>query len=318
MRSIAKNRSRNPRRSPLPFSFVLGLVVSLAGAVPLGAQEDGELPEDTEPLFNWDLISLEQNNPRFNGSVLTGFHSVRSPGVTPQGGWKLGLGLLYTHEEQFSNASNASVFDRDQVIFNPKVNYGFLKSFEAGLGVTGGYATGRDLETLADGTLIERGEDNLDLNSVDVGIKWNFLDIHRYRVGLAFDTRIATNRGDFGNLPGTFYNLEIDADVALTSRFSVVGNLQFLTSDSAVIDAQVMGDIAATYTFTDQFRGMLFGTIQEDDEARAALGFVGIAGQFVFEQHSFTLAFDLQLNDARRDLRTEEQLDVELSYTFTF
>ena len=54
------------------------------------------------------------------------------------------------------------------------------------------------------------------------------------------------------------------------------------------------------------------------NEADHAVLFIGIAGQYVFEQHSFTLALDFQLNDARREVRTESQIDVEFSYTFTF
>ncbi len=272
---------------------------------------------DVEPLFNWDIISLEQNNPRFNGSVLTGFHSVRSPGVTPYRGWKAGVGLLYTREEQIAEPTE-SLFTRNQLLVNPKLNYGFFRALEAGVGVTAGYASGRELVPLGSGMLEEQEEDNFDLSSVDLGLKWNFLDWRRYRLALSFDTRLAINRGDFGNLPGSLFNLELDGDVALTRRFSMVTNLQLITSDSALVDDQVVMDIAGAYSFTDQFRGMLFGTIQEDDEAGTILGFVGVAGQYVIEQHSFTIAFDLQLNDAKRGIRTEEQVDVELSYTFTF
>ena len=34
-------------------------------------------------IFDWDLVSLEQNSHRYNASVLSGFHNLRSPGVTP-------------------------------------------------------------------------------------------------------------------------------------------------------------------------------------------------------------------------------------------
>jgi len=272
-----------------------------------------------EPLFNWDIISLEQNNPRFNASVLTGFHSVRSPGVTPYRGWKVGLGVYYTREEQVSNVNGVSLFDRDQLLLNPKLNYGFFPSLEAGIGLTGGYAQGRELVTGADGMTVDEREDNLGLNSADIGVKWKFWDEQRFRFALSFDSRIAIDRDEFGNIPGTLFNIELDGDFAVTGRFSMVANLQFLTSASALIEDQVMGDIGALYTFSDRFRGMLFGTLQEDDQAGTVLGFVGIAGQYVFEQHSFTVALDLQLNDAgRRDIRTEEQLDIEFSYTFTF
>jgi hypothetical protein len=277
---------------------------------------------DFRPLFNWDLVSLEQNNPRFNGSVLSGFHSVRSPGVTPYQWFKTGMGILYTREEQVSEATGSTRFTYNQVVVNPKLNYGFWRDFEAGLGVTSTYVTGKELVPDEVGTR-EIDEENVDLNSVDLGVKWGFLEtffpkIQRYHFSLSFDTRLAVNRGDFGMLPANFFNIEVDADFAVTTRFSLVGNLQMLVSDGAALRNQVMADIATLYSFTDQFRGMLFGTIKEDDEARTALGFVGIAGQYVFEQHSFTLAFDLLLNDADREFRSEEQLDIEFSYTFTF
>ena len=45
---------------------------------------------------------------------------------------------------------------------------------------------------------------------------------------------------------------------------------------------------------------------------------IGFAGQYVHNQHSFTLSFDIQLNDADRAIRTEEQIDIALSYTYAF
>ena len=98
----------------------------------------------------------------------------------------------------------------------------------------------------------------------------------------------------------------------------MAGNLQFLTSDSDELENQIIFDIAAVYSFTNTFRGMLFSTIQEDDLARTFLGFIGFAGQYVHKQHAFTLSFDIQLNDADRAIRTEEQIDIALSYTYTF
>jgi hypothetical protein len=297
---------------------VVGLVGALgsAGAWPRALAQ--EVATDIEPLFNWDLVSLEQNNPRFNGSVLTGFHSVRSPGVTPHDGWKTGLGILYTREEQISEAAAANRFSRNQLLVNPKLNYGFAPGFEIGAGFSGSYAMGRTIASDGMGGLVEKKEEGVEASSVDLGIKWNFLDAHRFRLAVAFDTRLALSRNEFGALPANFFNGEVDVDFAITSRFSLIGNLQFLTTDSSDIQNQAIAEIAAAYSFTDMFRGMLFGTIRDDDEAGTALGFVGIAGQYVFQQHSFTVAFDLQLNDARRDVRTQEQLDVELSYTFTF
>ena len=63
---------------------------------------------------------------------------------------------------------------------------------------------------------------------------------------------------------------------------------------------------------------MLFGTLSNESEADGVLFFLGIAGQYIFEQHSFTLALDLQINEARRDIRTQKQVDVEISYAYTF
>jgi hypothetical protein len=289
-------------------------VLLFARPGPLEAQE----VSDSHALFNWDLVSLEQNNPRFNGSVLSGFHSVRSPGVTPFNGWKTGLGILYTREEQISEATNSSLFSRNQVILNPKLNHGFAPGFEAGVGFAGSYTSGREI--VPDGMGGARAEEREELtaSSVDLGIKWSFFDSPPVRLGLAFDSRLALERGVFGALPANFFNIELDADYAFTSRFSLIGNLQYLTTDSARIQNQVLADVAAAYSFTDQFRGMLFGTVHQDELAATVLGFIGIAGQYIAGQHSFTLALDLLINDARRDIRTQEQFDIEVSYTFTF
>ena len=91
-----------------------------------------------------------------------------------------------------------------------------------------------------------------------------------------------------------------------------------MTSDISRIEDEVVVDLAGLYSFTNRFRGMLFASAIEDDEADDVLFFLGVAGQYVFEQHSITVAIDFQLNDAARDVRTQRQLDVELSYTFTF
>lgn len=48
------------------------------------------------------------------------------------------------------------------------------------------------------------------------------------------------------------------------------------------------------------------------------MAFLGFAGQYLYHRHSVALAVDFQVNNVRRDVRTEGQIDVELSYTFTF
>ena len=278
----------------------------------LGAQGRGE---SIEPLFNWDLVSLEQNNQRFNGSALTGFHSIRSAGVTPLGGWKLGVGLLYTGEEQFVRSGGDSLFRRNEVYLNPKFNMGLFEDIELGAGLVAAYANGREL--VNGGPATEDREEGV-LSSADLGAKWKFYDDRQLRLALSFDTRLSLNEGTFGMLRGNYYNVELDGDYAVTRRLSMAGNLQFLTSDSAELENQFILDVAAVYSFTNTFRGMLFSTIQEDDLARTFLGFLGFAGQYVYKQHAFTLSFDIQLNDANRAIRTEEQIDIALSYTYAF
>ena len=292
--------------------FFLAVFLSLAGS---GALRSQGRDESIEPLFNWDLVSLEQNNQRFNGSALTGFHSIRSAGVTPLGGWKMGLGFLYPGEEQFVRSAGASLFRRNEVYLNPKMNLGLFEDMEFGAGLVAAYANGRALmpET---GELENREEGGL--SSVDLGLKWKVYDDRQLRLALSFDTRLSLNEGTFGMLKGNFYNIELDGDYAVTSRLSMAGNLQFLTSDSDELENQMIFDIAAIYSFTNTFRGMLFSTIQEDDLARTFLGFIGFAGQYVYKQHAFTLSFDIQLNDADRAIRTEEQIDIALSYTYAF
>jgi len=289
--------------------FCRTLIAMVLVAFPGSGLLWGQGAEDPiEPLFNWDLVSLEQNNQRFNGSVLTGFHSIRSAGVTPLGGWKLGMGLLYTGEEQFVSPN---LFRRNEVYLNPKLNMGLFEDIEFGAGLVAAYANGRDL-----GDTENREEGGL--NSVDLGMKWKFYDDRQLRFALSFDTRLSLNEDTFGMLRGNYYNIELDTDYAVTSRLSMAGNLQFLTSDSDALENQFILDVAAVYSFTNTFRGMLFSTVQEDDLARTFLGFIGFAGQYVHNQHSFTLSFDIQLNDADRAIRTEEQIDIALSYTYTF
>ena len=276
--------------------------------------------EDLEQRrFDWDIISLEQNNNRFNGSVLSGFHSIRSPGVTPAGAWKTGLGVLFSHEEQTATSGGSQrSLETDLLIINPKINYGFYERFEIGLGLEANYATGETVDKAGGGSVTTEGNDNFNLSSAVGGVKWNFFRGSKLRVATSFDTRVATRKEQFGMLPATVFNFEFDADYAVTRALSIVSNLQLMTSDETVVNDQVVFDLAADYSFSDEFRGMLFGTIQEDDEADAAVLFFGLAGQYVFEQHSFTLALDFQLNDARREVRTESQIDLEFSYTFTF
>jgi|GEM_PF-1917681 len=293
----------------------LAVFLSLAGSGALWSQERDE---PIEPLFNWDLVSLEQNNQRFNGSALTGFHSIRSAGVTPLGGWKMGLGFLYTGEEQFVRSVGDSLFRRNQVYLNPKMNLGLFENMEFGAGLVAAYANGRELLTDEAGEgFFENREEGV-LSSVDLGMKWKVYDDRQLRLALSFDTRLSLNEDTFGMLPGNFYNIELDGDYAVTSRLSMAGNLQFLTSDSDQLENQFILDVAAVYSFTNTFRGMLFSTIQEDDLARTFLGFIGFAGQYVHKQHAFTLSFDIQLNDADRAIRTEEQIDIALSYTYAF
>ena len=292
----------------------LAVFLSLAGSGALRAQEQDE---SIEPLFNWDLVSLEQNNQRFNGSALTGFHSIRSAGVTPLGGWKMGLGFLYTGEEQFDRSRGDSnpLFRRNEVYLNPKLNMGLFENIEFGAGLVAAYANGRAMLN-GEPPTVDREEGAL--SSADLGVKWKFYDDRQLRFALSFDTRLSLNEDTFGMLKGNYYNVELDGDYAVTSRLSMAGNLQFLTSDSAELKNQFILDVAAVYSFTNTFRGMLFSTIQEDDLARTFLGFIGFAGQYVYKQHAFTLSFDIQLNDADRAIRTEEQIDIALSYTYAF
>ena len=308
-------RSQPPRCTR--FAVLAGLA-GLALGAGLCAEDPTGAPELlVAPLFNWDIVSLEQNLPRFNGSVLTGFHSLRSPGVTPRGATKLGVGLLYSREEQFARTATDSFFRRNQVFLNPKSAFGIWNDVEVGAGLSGSWVEGRELVGTG-ATERTRAVADWLLDSGDLGVKWKFFDRERYRLAASFDTRLALSRADFGSLPGNFFNFEIDGDYAATRRLSLAANLQLLASDSNSRRDQVIVDFGAIYSFTDVFRGMLLGTLQEDDEADTVLGFIGLAGQLVEEQHAFTLSFDLQLNDAKRAVRTEEQLDISLSYTFTF
>jgi len=300
------------------------LAVVLSSVAELRAQADEEpglvevIRDEEVAPFNWDLVSLEQNNSRFNASVLTGFHSVRSPGVSPARAWKAGLGLLFSREEQVAVDSNTELFNRDRLTVNPKINYGLLGNFELGGGFEASWTEGKEIVPLVGGGIDDVSESEFEASAVGLGAKWAFFDERRLRLALSFDTRIAINRGAFGALPGTLYNFELDGDYAVTSRFSIVSNLQFMTGDLNRIDDQVIVDLAGTYAFSERFRGMLFTTAVEDDEADDILLFLGVAGQFVYEQHSITVALDNQLNEADREVRTQSQLDIELSYTFTF
>jgi hypothetical protein len=295
------------------WTLLAGLFLARAGAL-----AQGEAVSDLSSLFNWDLVSLEQTNPRFNASVLSGFHSLRSPGVTPSRALKTGLGILYTQEEQVAKGTDTELFSREQVIFNPKLNYGLLGLFELGAGFEATWARGRDLEAGPGGVTETVPREEAEASAADLGIKWGFFKLGRLRLALAFDTRIAVNRGLFGALPQTLYNLEVDGDFAFTPRFGLISNLQYLSTNYLFDNDLIVFDLGTTYTFSDKFRGMVFGTLSREDEADNVLLFMGMAAQYVFEQHSFTVAIDLQLNEARRDIRTQRQIDVEFSYTFTF
>jgi hypothetical protein len=67
-------------------SLLAAALALLPGSAVLSQEIEGRL------VFDWDLISLEQNSQRFNGSVLSGFHNLRSPGVTPARAWRPGWG----------------------------------------------------------------------------------------------------------------------------------------------------------------------------------------------------------------------------------
>jgi hypothetical protein len=192
---------------------------------------------------------------------------------------------------------------------------GLFENIEFGAGLVAAYANGRAMLN-GEPPTVDREEGAL--SSADLGVKWKFYDDRQLRFALSFDTRLSLNEDTFGMLKGNYYNVELDGDYAVTSRLSMAGNLQFLTSDSADLKNQFILDVAAVYSFTNTFRGMLFSTIQEDDLARTFLGFIGFAGQYVYKQHAFTLSFDIQLNDADRAIRTEEQIDIALSYTYAF
>ena len=316
---MARNLLEARRAAGLTLVFLSG-----AGRVQAQLPEESSVrpyelraPDAPEP-FDWDLVSLEQATPRYNASVLSGFHSVRSPGVTPRRAWKTGLGLLYSREEQVLVSTNTEIFRREQLIANPKINYGLFTNVEAGAGFEASWAKGREPVTLSDGSMGTVSEESFEASAAALGVKWGFLRLERLRLGLAFDSRIAVNKEAFGALPGTIYNVELDGDYRLNERLSAVTNLQYLTNNHWFEEDQFVFDAGLVYTFSDEFRGMLFGTIVEDDASDSALLFGGIAGQYVFEQHSFTLAFDLQINEATRDVRTQKQIDVEFSYTFTF
>jgi hypothetical protein len=297
-------------------SFAGRLDAQLAEESPVQAYDLGE--SDAPEPFDWDLVSLEQATPRYNASVLSGFHSVRSPGVTPRRAWKTGLGLLYSREEQVLESTNTEFFRREQLILNPKINYGLFTDFEAGAGFEASWTKGREPVTLSDGSMGTESEESFEASAAALGVKWGFLRLEKLRLGLAFDSRIAVNQEAFGALPGTIYNVELDGDYRVGERLSAVTNIQYLTNNHWFEEDLFVFDGGLVYTFSDEFRGMLFGTLVQDDEADNVLIFAGIAGQYVFEQHSFTLAFDLQINEADRDVRTQKQIDVEFSYTFTF
>ena len=203
---------------------------------------------------------------------------------------------------------------------NPKVNYGLYDALEAGLGLEANYVVGKQVSSIPGVGPVEQSESNTDVSAAVAGVKWAFPQIfEKLRLGASFDSRVALQRHEFGMLPLSLFNVELDGEYLFTSRFSAVWNLQFMTSDNfKQVQSEVVGDLGATYTFSDQFRGLVFGTLKEDDPARTAVAFLGFAGQYLYHRHSVALAVDFQVNNVRRDVRTEGQIDVELSYTFTF
>ncbi len=269
--------------------------------------------------FDWDLVSLEQNNNRFNGSVLSGFHSIRSAGVTPDQVRKLGLGLLYSHEELLvRTATDLESFDNDRLILNPKLNYGLWDILEFGGGLELNFANGKETEGIGNGLFSTEAETEFGFSAVVGGVKWQFFSEEGFRLAASFDTRLALQAGTFGMLEASFFNFELDGDVQITDQLSLIANLQLISSDRNTIEDLGVLDLAAAYGFNDKFRGMVFTTISEDDEAQEPVFYFGVAGQVVHEVHSFTFALDFQLNDVNREIEAENQIDLEFSYTITF
>ena len=232
---------------------------------------------------------------------------------------KLGLGILYMHEELTARTGErTTTFDNDIVILNPKLNYGLWEFLEFGGGLELNLANGKESRRLEGGGLDLKSESEIGFSSVVGGVKWNFFDEQGLRISSSFDTRVALQPGTFGMLGATFFNFELDADYALSDQLSVVSNMQFITSDRNEVEDVGILDLAAAYGFNDRFRGMVFTTIQEDDEAREPAFFFGVAGQMVHQQHSFTFAVDFQLNDVGREVEATNQIDLEFSYTITF
>jgi hypothetical protein len=294
-----------------------GLAVALALAAAGARGQDVE----GRPVFDWDLVSLEQNSQRFNGSILSGFHNLRSPGVTPARAWKTGLGLIYSKEDDIATTTEGErTFSTQRLIMNPKLNYGFWDSLEAGVGMEANYVTGKEINGLPNVGTVVQSDENAAASAVDAGLKYSFLKLERLRLGVSADSRIAVDRHAFGMLPYTLFDIELDGQYYFTNRFSLLSNLQFMTSDNFnQVRDEFVFDLGGAYTFSDKFRGLVFGTLMEDDPASTAVLFLGFAGQYLFaERHSFTLAVDFQVNDATREVRTQGQFDLEFSYTFTF
>lgn len=304
--------SRLPVTARAPVVLTLLVLGTLSVSSPVPVSADGY-------AFDWDLVSLEQNNNRFNGSVLSGFHSVRSAGVTPRDATKMGLGLLYSHEELVARTqAELEPFDNDLLILNPKINHGLWDIIEVGAGLELNFANGKEVDRLPGGGLMTSAETEFGFSAVVGGLKWQFFADHGLRLAASVDTRAALQAGTFGMLEATYFNFELDGDLQLTSQLSLLTNLQLITSDRNTVQDLGVLDLAAAYGFNDRFRGMVFTTVQEDDEAREPVYFFGVAGQIVHEVHSFTFAVDFQLNDVRREIEAENQIDLEFSYAITF
>src|SRR4029450_10209824 len=110
---------------------------------------------------------------------------------TPRRAWKTGLGLLYSREEQVLESTNTEIFRREQLIFNPKINYGLLPNVGAGTGFEASWAKGREPVTLSDGSMGTVSEEAFEASAAALGAKWGFLRVGKLRLGRGVHRRIA-------------------------------------------------------------------------------------------------------------------------------